>query len=109
MGFSVWLLAAFGLCGLAWSLRTIFTPSHDLKEPTLVPPTIPWVGHVFGVLKDGTAYYSRLACVQVILFVQENSQLIFLQESMSTAHLHVGSATGKDVYRHFTWLSYSLR
>lgn len=49
-----------------WFLSHSLTPSHDPKEPPLIPPKIPLVGHIIGLLRDGTGYYPRIAFVSEI-------------------------------------------
>ena len=33
---------------------------HDSKEPPLIPQPFPYIGHLFGLLRNGPKYYSRL-------------------------------------------------
>ncbi|KAI1630818.1 cytochrome P450 [Biscogniauxia mediterranea] len=34
---------------------------HDPREPALISPRVPWVGHVINLLRYGTEYYSQIA------------------------------------------------
>ncbi|KAI1074871.1 cytochrome P450 [Whalleya microplaca] len=33
---------------------------HDLKEPQLIPPGIPFLGHIIGMIRDGSGYYEKI-------------------------------------------------
>ncbi|KAF3923065.1 hypothetical protein ABW20_dc0105414 [Dactylellina cionopaga] len=56
------------LCALV-SLDLYFRRGYNEKEPTMIPPSIPIVGHLIGFLKHGAGYVSRLgydiACFRV--------------------------------------------
>ncbi|KAI0451595.1 cytochrome P450 [Xylaria acuta] len=49
-------------------LDKVLTLPYDRKEPPLVPPKLPLIGHIIGMLHSGTDYYSELAkrCKQPI-------------------------------------------
>lgn len=44
-------------------LGHFLTLPHDPKEPPLIAPRIPLIGHVIGLLYNGTGYYSKVALV----------------------------------------------
>lgn len=48
-----------------------FSFPHHSGEPPLIRPKIPIVGHLIGLLRYGTGYYSRIACVSRIQIVPE--------------------------------------
>ncbi|KAH8883488.1 cytochrome P450 [Thozetella sp. PMI_491] len=56
--------AVLALCLLGRYL----TLPHDAREPPLVAPSIPFVGHIYGMLNHGSGYYSMIAkeCKQPI-------------------------------------------
>ena len=35
-------------------------PRYDPKEPPVIPSTIPYVGHIIGLLRHGTKYFEDL-------------------------------------------------
>lgn len=50
------LLVALG--GAAWYiLDYLFAPKHSVNEPPLVSQSIPYIGHLLGLLRYGTHYY----------------------------------------------------
>lgn len=61
------LLQVIGIAVLVSHLlgRFLMLP-HDPKEPPLIPSRIPFIGHVIGLLRHGSGYYSETA------FVKEN-------------------------------------
>ena len=48
------------------------TVSSDPREPPIVPPRIPVIGHVIGLIRNGGAYYTKLrfVCVKGIALVR---------------------------------------
>ncbi|KAL2016806.1 hypothetical protein VTK56DRAFT_2975 [Thermocarpiscus australiensis] len=63
------LLAVAAVAATVFYLLSRFlTPPHNPKEPPLIRPKIPLIGHVIGLLRHGTGYYSRIAkaCKQPI-------------------------------------------
>ncbi|KAI1746709.1 cytochrome P450 [Xylaria castorea] len=53
--FILWIAISFYL--LIYHSRL----THDPQEPLVIPPKVPLIGHVIGLLRDGTRYYSRIA------------------------------------------------
>ncbi|KAI9664060.1 MAG: hypothetical protein M1821_007551 [Bathelium mastoideum] len=47
---TVWLLA-----------RRLIDVPYDVKEPPRIPQTIPFIGHVIGMVRDGSSYYSKIS------------------------------------------------
>lgn len=33
---------------------------HNAQEPALIPQPIPYVGHLLGMLRDGSQYYAKI-------------------------------------------------
>ncbi|KAK8066882.1 hypothetical protein PG997_013629 [Apiospora hydei] len=64
------LLAALVLAAVLLFIvvHEVLLPSHDPREPPLVQPKIPLIGHSIELLRIGTQYYSKLAqeCKQPI-------------------------------------------
>jgi hypothetical protein len=60
---SLLLLAAGGVVIVFYLLIRFLTLPHDPQEPPLVRPKIPLIGHVIGLLRHGTKYYSDVAYV----------------------------------------------
>ena len=52
------LLAVAGTLYLA--LNHFLGVRLDEKEPPLVPSTIPFIGHILGLVRSGTKYYAQL-------------------------------------------------
>jgi len=50
------ILAASAVLLLIWQRLSI---QMDPREPPLCKPTIPYIGHIIGVLKDQIYYYDR--------------------------------------------------
>ncbi|KAK3291996.1 cytochrome P450 [Chaetomium fimeti] len=42
-------------------LTSLLTLPHDPREPPLIHPKIPFIGHIIGLLRHGTKYYSMMA------------------------------------------------
>lgn len=40
-------------CLLDW----LYAPKHGPDEPPVLPPRIPYVGHIIGLLQHGTRYF----------------------------------------------------
>jgi hypothetical protein len=55
-GMSVAVLLVFALCVLAW-LSIRLTRGHDPREPPCIQPTIPFIGHLVGMVKYGAKYF----------------------------------------------------
>lgn len=36
---------------------------HDPREPPLIPPSIPFLGHIVGMIRDGSGYYGKVMSV----------------------------------------------
>ena len=41
-------------------LEKLLNLPHDAKEPPLIPQSIPYVGHVLGMLRQGSRYYTQI-------------------------------------------------
>ena len=55
-----WLIA-LGVAFGCWLLLEYYVNvSHDLKEPPVIPQTVPYVGHLLGMLRDGSRYYTTI-------------------------------------------------
>lgn len=50
------MLLAGGLV-IAIALDWLMTPSHASSEPRLVKPSIPWIGHIIGMLRKQGAFH----------------------------------------------------
>lgn len=58
------ILLLSGACVIVvifWVLSRLLVHPHNPKEPPLIPPMIPIIGHVIGLLCYGTNYYSDIA------------------------------------------------
>ena len=38
-------------------LDYLYAPKHHPKEPPVVPSSIPYIGHILGLLRHGSKYY----------------------------------------------------
>lgn len=55
---SVLLLLLAAVSAAAWyKLDSLYAPTQYPNEPPLVPQSIPYVGHILGLLRHGTRYY----------------------------------------------------
>ena len=64
------LLIVVGVFGLLYSLLRYFTDvTKDYKEPPFIPQTIPYVGHLLGVLRYGPKYYDRIRSVLHLVWI----------------------------------------
>lgn len=45
---------------LLFSLKKIFYPTVDPREPPIVRPTIPFVGHIISMIRERASWYKRL-------------------------------------------------
>ena len=48
----VLLLSLFGL--------SLLQPSYDSLEPPVIPQKIPFLGHIFGLIRHGARYFDRI-------------------------------------------------
>ena len=44
-------------------LEKFLSLSHDAKEPPIIPQTLPYVGHLLGMLRHGSRYYTQIRSV----------------------------------------------
>ncbi|KAK4142933.1 cytochrome P450 [Dichotomopilus funicola] len=58
---SLLLPAVFAVLVVFWLLGYLFSAPYDPQEPPLVKPKIPFIGHIIGLLRHGTRYYSMIA------------------------------------------------
>jgi hypothetical protein len=58
------------LAGLAFAgfvivlLSNLLRLKVDVREPPVVYPTIPFIGHIIGMVRDGPQYFTRLRFVK---------------------------------------------
>ena len=56
--FSLLLLLLAVFFGAAWyTLDSFYAPTQYPNEPPLVPQSVPYIGHILGLLRHGTRYY----------------------------------------------------
>jgi hypothetical protein len=68
-GYAPYLIAVLAVIALYWRLRS--SPS-DPREPPLISPTIPVVGHVIGMFKHKMKYFEMIRYrlwVEILEFV----------------------------------------
>ena len=44
----------------AFCLHIYHIPKHASNEPPIITSSIPYIGHILGLLKYGTRYYQRI-------------------------------------------------
>ena len=44
----------------AFCLQNYYIPKHASNEPLLISSSVPYIGHILGLLKYGTRYYQRI-------------------------------------------------
>ncbi|KND94614.1 25-hydroxycholesterol 7-alpha-hydroxylase, partial [Tolypocladium ophioglossoides CBS 100239] len=54
------ILLAFSVSSI-YFLSRLFCVGHDHREPLLVAPRIPFVGHLINIVRQGSAYYGKLS------------------------------------------------
>jgi hypothetical protein len=56
---------AFVVAGLALVLvlKALFTHPQDDREPKLIQPTIPWIGHAINIYRLGSRHFVKIAYV----------------------------------------------
>jgi lipid-A-disaccharide synthase-like uncharacterized protein len=52
------LIVGLLLVGLHYCVQFL-TTKHDPREPPLISPKIPFIGHLVGLLRYGLAYYAK--------------------------------------------------
>jgi hypothetical protein len=62
---SAWTTAAIATAIALSLLNYLLTPRVDPREPPVVKPTIPWIGHILGIIRH-QADYGRI--IQFVLF-----------------------------------------
>lgn len=50
-----------------YALDYFYVPKLLVNEPPLVPHSIPYVGHILGLLRCGTRYYETMRYVSVLV------------------------------------------
>lgn len=55
---TIWVLAPVAMAYLLY-LRFLRV-KRDPREPPVIPPTIPLIGHIVGLLRYGTEYYAMI-------------------------------------------------
>lgn len=54
-------LSALAIAICLWVLAKLALPKkYDLREPPVVPSSVPYVGHIFGILRYGASYFRYL-------------------------------------------------
>ena len=46
---------------IAYSLFHFLGPNYDPREPPVVPQTIPFIGHIIGLIRYGHGYFESLS------------------------------------------------
>lgn len=41
-------------------LEKLINVPHNAKEPALIPQSVPYIGHLLGILRDGSHYYTKI-------------------------------------------------
>ena len=60
-----WMVVTVSIVGFLLLLEKFLDIFHDAKEPPLIPQSIPYVGHLLGILRDGSRYYTKMRSVPV--------------------------------------------
>jgi len=61
MAISVMAVGFFGLViAVGVFLSNLLRPKLDPREPPIVHPKVPFLGHVIGMLREGPLYYKRV-------------------------------------------------
>ena len=76
-------------------LEKFLSLSHDAKEPPIIPQTLPYVGHLLGMLRHGSRYYTQIRSVLVKLKVIY-ADISRIQLQISFANIHVARAAEQD-------------
>lgn len=59
---TVFCLAASAVVAVWYLLDYFYVPPHLPDEPPVLSPSIPYIGHIIGLLRHGTRYYQITRC-----------------------------------------------
>ncbi len=54
---SLLLLLAVASAAAWYTLDYLYAPTQHSNEPPLVPQSVPYIGHILGLLRHGTRYF----------------------------------------------------
>ncbi|SLM34165.1 Cytochrome P450, E-class, group IV [Lasallia pustulata] len=54
---AITILVLAAIIGLWYILDYLYAPRHSSGEPPVLPSSVPYVGHIIGLLRHGTRYY----------------------------------------------------
>ena len=53
------IVLLFALSAVWLGLTFFFSPQPDSREPPVLRSSIPYIGHIIGLLRHGTRYYEQ--------------------------------------------------
>lgn len=71
-----WLLAVLSIIPIYFMLDRFLTAPHDTREPPVIPQSIPFIGHVLGMLRHGSSYYTKITYVHTYPFYLKRNILL---------------------------------
>jgi hypothetical protein len=73
MAISVTAMGALGLViAVGVFLSNLLRPKLDPREPPIVHPKVPLLGHIIGMLREGPLYYRRVRYVEPALCLSKS-------------------------------------
>lgn len=65
------IVAVMALAILTYTL--LFLPPYDRREPPMLQPRIPFLGHLIGMFTQGASFLSSIECVLFCLLLLEEA------------------------------------
>lgn len=99
-----WIVAIILTIGCWLLLEKSANISHNVKEPPLIPQSVPYVGHLLGMLRDGSRYYTKIRSVPSIDGYPKRTtkSLTQIQRQVSPTNIHSSCAIEQDIYHQLT-------
>lgn len=70
---AITILVLAAIIGLWYILDYLYAPRHSSGEPPVLPSSVPYVGHIIGLLRHGTRYYQTTRYTHVPAIPQQQN------------------------------------
>lgn len=98
-----WILGVLLAVGCWLLLEKFSNIPHDAKEPPLIPQPIPYVGHLLGMLRHGSRYYTAIKSVPAHDGHEDRPKsLTQVQCPTLPSDIHSSCASEQDICRELT-------